>query len=88
MKYDNWTIGDNNEDLGKLISNAKIQSKSLLLLPVTLEGSLLKDSGDVIELNLPTGLIGIIFKDWGVNIETLQIILDKKQQWDKSNIVS
>ena len=88
LKYDNWTIGDNNEDLGKLISNAKIQSKSLLLLPVTLEGSLLKDSGDVIELNLPTGLIGIIFKDWGVNIETLQIILDKKQQWDKSNIVS
>ena len=88
LKYDNWTIGDNNEDLGKLISNAKIQSKSLLLLPVTLEGSLLKDSGDVIELNLPAGLIGIRFKDWGVNIETLQIILDKKQQWDESNIVS
>ena len=88
LKYDNWTIGDNNEDLGKLISNAKIQSKSLLLLPVTLEGSLLKDSGDVIELNLPAGLIGIRFKDWGVNIETLQIILDKKQQWDESNILS
>lgn len=88
LKYDNWTIGDNNEDLGKLISNVKKQSKSLLLLPVTLEGSLLKDSGDVIELNLPAGQIGIRFKDWGVNIETLQIILDKKQQWDESNIVS
>lgn len=88
LKYDNWTIGDNNEDLGKLISNVKKQSKSLLLLPVTLEGSLLKDSGDVIELNLPAGQIGIRFKDWGINIETLQIILDKKQQWDESNIVS
>lgn len=88
LKYDNWTIGDNNEDLGELISNVKKQSKSLLLLPVTLEGSLLKDYGDVIELNLPVGQIGIRFKDWGVNIETLQIILDKKQQWDESNIVS
>lgn len=85
LKYDNWTIGDNNEDLGELTSNAKKQSKSLLLLPVTLDGSLLKDSGDVIELNLPAGQIGIRFKDWGVNIETLQIILEKKQQWDDSN---
>lgn len=58
------------------------------MLPVTLEGSLLKDYGDVIELNLPAGQIGIRFKDWGVNIETLQIIFDKKQQWDESNIVS
>lgn len=86
LKYDNWTIGDNTEDLGKLISNVKTQSKSLLLLPVTLDGSLLKDSGDVIELNLPAGQIGIRFKDWGVNIETLQMILEKKQQWDESNI--
>lgn len=87
LKYDNWNIGDNNEDLGKLIATVKTQSKSLLLLPVTLDGSLLIDAGDVIKLNLPAGQIGIRFKDWGVNIETLEIILEKKHQWDESNIM-
>lgn len=86
LKYDNWIIGEKTEDLGKLLANVKTQSKSLLLLPITLNGSLLQDVGDVIELNLPAGQIGIRLKDWGVNIETYQMILEKKQQWDESNI--
>lgn len=88
LKYDKWNIGDNTEDIEKLLAKAKTQSKSILLLPVTLDGSLLIDSGNVIELNLPAGQIGIRFMDWLVNIETLQTIYEKKQQWDEFNIVS
>lgn len=86
LRYCSWAIGDNTEELEKLLIVTKTESKSLLLLPVTLDGSLLKDSGDLIEMNLPAGQIGIRFKDWSINIETLQMILEKKKQWDESNI--
>lgn len=86
LQYDNWNFGDNSDELGNLLQKSAKQSKHVTLLPVKLDGSLLKEVGDIIELNLPAGQIGMRFMDWGINIETLQMILEKKQQWDESNI--
>ena len=80
LQYDGWKFGDDSEELGKIISNAKKQSKHLVLLPVTLNGSLLQEVGEIIELDFPAGQIGIRFKDWGINMDTLRIILEKQQE--------
>ena len=80
LQYNSWKFGDDSEELGKIISNAKKQSKHLVLLPVTLNGSLLQEVGEIIELDFPAGQIGIRFKDWGINMDTLRIILEKQQE--------
>lgn len=83
LQYDNWCFGDESEKLGKLIANTAKQSKHLVLLPVVLNGSLLKDIGDIMEFNFPAGQIGLRFREWGINIDTLRIIIEKKREWDK-----
>jgi hypothetical protein len=80
LQYDNWKFGDDSDELGKIVSNAKKQSKHLVLLPVTLNGSLLQEVGEIIELDFPAGQIGMRFKDWGINIDTLRIIFEKQQE--------
>ena len=83
IQYDNWNFGDEPQKLGQLIANSAKQSKYLVLLPVTLNGSLLKDIGDIIEINFPAGQIGLKFKEWGINIGTLHRIVEKKREWDR-----
>ena len=78
LQYDNWCFGDESETLGDIIADSAKQSKYLVLLPVTLEGSLLKGLGDIIEFNFPAGQIGLRFKEWGININTLSEIIEKK----------
>lgn len=80
LQYDSWKLGDDTEELGKIISDATNQSKHLVLLPVTLNGSLLQEIGEIIELDFPAGQIGMRFKDWGINMDTLRIILEKQQE--------
>lgn len=80
LQYDSWKFGDDSEELGKIVSNAKKQSKHLVLLPVTLDGSLLKNVGEIIEMDFPVGQIGMRFKDWGINMDTLRIIFEKQQE--------
>lgn len=77
LQYDNWNFGDNTEELGSLLQKSAKQSKQVTLLPVKLDGSLLKEVGDIIKLNLPAGQIGMRFMDWGINVETRRIILEK-----------
>lgn len=84
LQYNDWCFGDEPEKFGELIANTAKQSKHLVLLPVTLEGSLLKGLGDVIEFNFPAGQIGLRFKEWGININTLSEIIEKKRKWDES----
>lgn len=84
LQYDEWCFGDEPEKLGELIANTAKQSKHLVLLPVTLEGSLLKGLGDIMEFNFPAGQIGLRFKEWGININTHSEIIEKKRQWDES----
>lgn len=84
LQYDNWKFGDDSEELGKLIANTSKQSKRLALLPVILKGSLLQEVGDIIELEFPAGQIGIRFMDWGINIDTRHIILEKLQEWENT----
>lgn len=83
LQYNDWCFGDESEKLGKLIANTAKQSKHLVLLPVVLNGSLLKDIGDIMEFNFPAGQIGLRFREWGINIDTLRIIIEKKREWDK-----
>lgn len=83
LQYNDWCIGDEPEKLGELIANTAKQSKHLVLLPVVLNGSLLKDIGDIMEFNFPAGQIGLRFREWGINIDTLRIIIEKKKEWDK-----
>lgn len=83
LQYIDWCFGDEPEKLGDIIADSAKQSKHLVLLPVTLEGSLLKGLGDIIEFNFPAGQIGLRFKEWGINIDTLRIIIEKKREWDK-----
>jgi len=83
LQYNDWCFGDEPEKLGELIANTAKQSKHLVLLPVVLNGSLLKDIGDIMEFNFPTGQIGLRFREWGINIDTLRIIIEKKKEWDK-----
>lgn len=83
LQYDEWCFGDEPERLGELIANTAKQSKHLVLLPVVLKGSLLEDIGDIMGFNFPAGQIGLRFREWGINIDTLRIILDKKKEWDK-----
>ena len=80
LQYDSWKLGDDTEELGKIISNSTNQSKHLVLLPVTLNGSLLQEIGEIIELDFPVGKIGMRFKDWGINMDTLRIIFEKQQE--------
>ena len=84
LQYNDWCFGDEPEKLGELIANTAKQSKHLVLLPVTLEGSLLKGLGDVIEFNFPARQIGLRFKEWGININTHSEIIEKKRKWDES----
>lgn len=84
LEYDSWKFGDDSEELGKIISNSKKQSKHLVLLPITLNGSLLQEAGEIIKLDFPAGLIGVRFNNWGINIETLKIIFEKKLEWENS----
>ncbi len=86
LQYDEWCFGDELEKLGELIANTAKQSKHLVLLPVVLNGSLLEDIGDIMEFNFPAGQIGLRFREWGINIDTLRIILDKKKEWDDSDL--
>ena len=81
LQYDNWYFGDNSDELGSLLQKSTKHSKHVTLLPVKLEGSLLKEVGDIIELNLPAGQIGMRFMEWGINQNTLQFILEKKETW-------
>ena len=83
LQYNDWCFGDEPEKLGELIANTAKQSKHLVLLPVVLNGSLLKDIGDIMEFNFPAGQIGLRFREWGINIDTLRIIIEKKKEWDK-----
>lgn len=85
IQYDNWHFGDESEKLGKIIESSAKQSKHLVLLPVTLNGSLLKRVGNIIECKFPAGQIGMRFKEWGINIDTIRTILEKKEIWDQSN---
>lgn len=80
LEYDSWKFGDDSEELGKIVVNAKKRYKHLVLLPVTLDGSLLKDVGEIIEMDFPAGQIGMRFKDWGINMDTLRIIFEKQQE--------
>lgn len=84
LQYDNWSLGDEPEELWQLITNTAKQSKHLVLLPVTLNGSLLNEVGDIIEMDFPAGKIDVRFKEWGINIDTIRCIAEKKQEWDKS----
>ena len=86
LQYDEWCFGDEPEKLGELIANTAKQSKHLVLLPVVLNGSLLEDIGDIMEFNFPAGQIGLRSREWGINIDTLRIILDKKKEWDDSDL--
>ena len=83
LQYNDWCFGDEPEKLGELIANTAKQSKHLVLLPVVLNGSLLKDIGDIMEFNFPAGQIGLRFREWGINIDTRRIIIEKKKEWDK-----
>ncbi len=85
IQYDNWHFGDESEKLSKIIESSAKQSKHLVLLPVTLNGSLLKRVGNIIECKFPAGQIGMRFKEWGINIDTIRTILEKKEIWDQSN---
>ena len=82
LRYDSWVFGDDFDELSKLLANTAKKSKFLVLLPVTLNGSLLQEVGDIIELNFPAGQIGMRIKNWGINIDTLCIILEKKHAWE------
>lgn len=84
LKYDNWSIGNNTEELEMLLTNTKIRPKSLLLLPIALDGSLLISVGDIIELALPAGEMGMRFANWDINVDTLRTIMEKKAQWETS----
>lgn len=83
IQYDSWYFGDEPQKLGQIIANSAKQTKYLVLLPVTLNGSLLKDIGDIIELNFPAGQIGLRIKEWDINIDTLNRIAEKKREWDR-----
>lgn len=84
LQYDNWSLDDEPEELWQLITNTAKQSKHLVLLPVSLNGSLLNEVGDIIEMDFPVGKIDMRFKKWGINIDTIRCIAEKKQEWDKS----
>lgn len=83
LQYDSWNFGEDFEDLSKLMANTVKQSKHLVLLPVTLDGSLLQEVGSIVEMDFPVGQIGMELKEWGINIETLHIIKEKKKEWDE-----
>lgn len=82
LQYDKWTFGDDLVGLGELIPNSIKASKHLVLMPVTLNGSLLSGVGDIVEINFPPGQIGLRFRDWGINTNTFRMILEKKQEWE------
>lgn len=84
LQYDSWKFGEDFEELGKILVDTTKQSKHLVLLPVTLNGSLLHEVKDIIEIDFPAGQIGIRFKEWEINIETLKNIYEKKQEWENS----
>lgn len=80
LQYGNWEFGDDFEDLDELIANTLKQSKHLVLLPVTLDGSVLQNVGDIIEIDFPAEPTGMRFMEWGVNIDTFRIIIEKQQE--------
>ena len=84
MAYDNWKFGDEIEKLENLMKETATQSKHVALLPISLNGSLLQDVGEVNEFDFPGGEIGIRFKDWEININTLYAILEKQQKWENA----
>lgn len=80
LQYDNWKFGDNSEDFANLRQNSEQLPKRLVLLPVKLEGSLLKKMGDIVNLNLSTDQISMKFMEWGINLITFQSIFEKKEK--------
>ena len=82
LQYDDWCFGDEPKKLGELLANSEKQSKHLVLLPVTLDGSLLKDLGGIMEFHFPAGQIGIRLNVWGINEDTLNKIIEKTREWD------
>jgi hypothetical protein len=85
LQYDNWNFGDDAEKLSQLMNNSEKQSKYLVLLPITLNGSLITDIGDVVEINFPAGRMGMMWSGWKINLDTLRIINEKKTAWDETS---
>lgn len=86
IQYDNWHFGDESKNLVKIIKNSTKQSKHLVLLQVTLIGSLLKCVGTIVEYISPAGRqIEMDFKEWEINNDTFHTILEKKELWDQFN---
>jgi len=80
LQYDSWKFGDDTEELGKIIANTAKQSKHLVLLPVSLNGSLLQEVGGILEMDFPAGQIGMRFKNWEINSDTRDVIVEKLQE--------
>ncbi len=77
LQYGSWSFGDDSNSLTELIKTLLKKTKHLVLLPVILKGSLLQELGEIIELDFPSGKIGMRFMEWSINNETLQRICEK-----------
>lgn len=81
LEFDNWKIGDRFDELGDIIQCSEHKTKHVTLLKITLDGSLIKDVGQIMKFTFPEGKIGIRFNDWSINIDTLKIIYDLYEEW-------
>ena len=77
LGYEDWQFGDDYDKFNELLSNTEKTSKHTILLPVSLNGSLLQQVGDIVEVDFPAGKIDMRFADWGINEETIRAIVEK-----------
>lgn len=84
LEFDNWKIGDSFDELNDIIQGSEHKSKYVTLFKITLDGSLIKSVGQIMEFTFPEGKIGIRVNDWSINIDTLKIIHDLYEEWTNS----
>ncbi len=82
LEYDEWLFGEDIDNIKQKVRDNAKSANSLLLLPITLEGSVLKEVGDVVQVDFPSGYYGIRFEDWGVNANTIQTVLEKVRSYE------
>lgn len=84
LRYEDWHFGNDSDKFEELLLNTKKISKHTMLLPVSLKGPLLQQVGDIIEVDFPAGEIDMTFADWGINEDTIRVVvekLEKRKEW-------
>ncbi len=85
LQYDNWSFGDEYENIEVSIAKSKTYSKNLLLLPITIDGTQILNISDPIEMHFPPGIMGIRFLNWSVNSKTIELLDSHYKIWKIRN---